>query len=89
MRHLAGAFLNKSWKDGNVIKVENVQWDFDQLGWYFHLVLSSRERHGLWVLLLFYYLLGRLRCCSRADCQWPFGLIVSIESLQENYYYET
>ncbi|KAI0249558.1 hypothetical protein BJV78DRAFT_667522 [Lactifluus subvellereus] len=45
--HLAHAFSKKGWKDANVIiKEENVWWDFDQLGWYFHSVLGSRERHA-------------------------------------------
>jgi hypothetical protein len=58
--HLAGAFLSEGWKEGNVIKEENVMWIFNQLGWHIHSVLGSRERHALWVLLLFYYLLWRL-----------------------------
>jgi hypothetical protein len=56
--HLAGAFLHKGWK--HQFKEENVRWIFDQLGWYFDSVLGSREKHSLWVLLLFYYLLLRL-----------------------------
>jgi len=58
--HLAGAFLDEAWKEGDVIEEDNVRWIFDKLGWYFHSVLGPRERHALWVLLLFYYLLRRL-----------------------------
>ncbi|KAI0254966.1 hypothetical protein BJV78DRAFT_807834 [Lactifluus subvellereus] len=65
--HLAYAFYNKDWEDSNVIKEENVRWDFVQLGWYFHSVLGSRERHAF-----------------RAD--WPFKLIISIESQQKYRY---
>jgi hypothetical protein len=67
LRHLAGAFVDKAWKEGNDIKEENVRWIFDKLGWYFHSVLGSRERHALWVLLLFYYLLWRLHLLQ--SCQ--------------------
>jgi hypothetical protein len=58
--HLAGAFLDEGWKKDNVIKEENVRWTFGQLGRYIHSVLSPRERHTLWVLLLLYYLPWRL-----------------------------
>ncbi|KAH9964027.1 hypothetical protein BJV74DRAFT_304161 [Russula compacta] len=66
--HLAGAFLSEGWKEGNVIKEENVMWIFNQLGWHTHSVLGSRERHAF-----------------RGD--WPFELIVSVESEQKKYRY--
>ncbi|KAH9968405.1 hypothetical protein BJV74DRAFT_273205 [Russula compacta] len=66
--HLAGAFFSEGWKEGNVIKEENVMWIFNQLGWHIHSVLGSRERHAF-----------------RGD--WPFELIVSVESEQKKYRY--
>jgi hypothetical protein len=45
--HLAGAFLSEGWKEGNIIKEENVLWIFDQLGWHIRSVLGSQERHAL------------------------------------------
>jgi hypothetical protein len=58
--HLAGVFLYDGWKTDNLIEEENVRWIFDNLGLHFHSVLGSREKHALWVLLLFYYLLWML-----------------------------
>ena len=46
LHHLASAFLSEGWKEGDFIKVENVRWIFDQLGWYFKSVLGSREKHA-------------------------------------------
>ena len=87
--HLSVPFLIDGWKDGNDIKEDNVRWVFDQLAFYFHCVLDSRESHGLWVLLLFYYLLWRLHFfgCSRTG--WPFQLNVTDESTKakESYSY--
>ena len=45
--HLAGAFLDEGWKEGDAIEEENVRWIFDKLGGFFHSVLGSRERHAL------------------------------------------
>jgi hypothetical protein len=45
--HLAGAFLNKGWKNSNVIKEDSVTWIFDTLVSHFHSVLGSRVGHGL------------------------------------------
>jgi hypothetical protein len=52
--HLASALSFNGWKKDVVIKEDSFRWIFDELGWYFHSVLGSRERHALWVLLLFY-----------------------------------
>jgi hypothetical protein len=49
-------FMAVAWKEGN-IKEANVWWIFDTLGWYSYSILSPRESHTLWALLLFYYLL--------------------------------
>ncbi|KAI0249462.1 hypothetical protein BJV78DRAFT_696849 [Lactifluus subvellereus] len=68
LMHLASTLFHKSLKGANVIKEENVWWDFACLGWYFHSVLGSRERHAF-----------------RAD--WPFKLIVSVESQRKTYRY--
>jgi len=82
--HLACAFFREGWKQGNV-EEGSVRWIFDELGGHFHSVLGLRENHALWVLLSFYHLLSRLLCCSRAD--WPFELIISVESEQKKYRY--
>ncbi|KAI0283111.1 hypothetical protein BGY98DRAFT_953092 [Russula aff. rugulosa BPL654] len=46
LHHLASAFLSEGWKEGDFIKVENIRWIFDQLGWYFQSVLGLREKHA-------------------------------------------
>jgi len=43
--HFASALLFNGWKEDDLIKEDHVRWIFDQLGWYFHSVLGSRERH--------------------------------------------
>ncbi|KAI0277113.1 hypothetical protein BGY98DRAFT_981874 [Russula aff. rugulosa BPL654] len=43
---LQARFLSEGWKEGDFIKVENIRWIFDQLGWYFQSVLGSREKHA-------------------------------------------
>jgi len=53
-RHLASALLLKGWKEDEVIKEDNIRWIFDELGCHFHSALGSREKHAMWVLLLFY-----------------------------------
>ena len=52
--HLAASFLLQGWKADGVFKEDNVRWIFDELGWQFHSVLVDREKHTLWVFLLFY-----------------------------------
>lgn len=63
LHHLSGALFHDCWKDDAKVdnaKEDNVWWIFDQLGGYFSSIFNTRERHALWVSLLFDYLLWRL-----------------------------
>ncbi len=84
LHHLASMFIKKDWKDGS-IKEANVQWIFDDLGWYFHLILGRRESHALWVLLSVYSCSWGHICCS--GCNWPLKLIIKDESDGQLYRY--